>query len=129
MKNSTYTGINIQYPISIKIISGQKTIETRTYPLPEKYLNKEMALIETPGNSKKFKSRITAIIKFINCKEYKSKSEFYKDRTFHLVEKRSKWDWKDKRKFGWELTIVKIFETPIPFNKPKGIVYTKNIKI
>ena len=36
-----YTALNVQYPISQDILSGEKTIETRTYVIPEKYLGKE----------------------------------------------------------------------------------------
>lgn len=124
-----YTGINIQWPISADIVSGEKTVETRTYPLPDRYKDVEMILIETPGKKGKFKSRITAIIKFTNCINYKDKTEFYKDKSKHLVTEDSEWAWKDKKKYGWEVQIVKKFKEPIPFLQKKGIVYTKNITI
>ena len=31
------------------LLSGEKTVETRGYPLPEKYVGCELAIIETPG--------------------------------------------------------------------------------
>lgn len=129
MKSKKLNAINIQWPISEEIVSGRKTIETRTYRLPTQYLNQEMLMIETPGKSSLFKSRIVAIIRFTSCKEYKNKSDFYRDKDKHLVDKDSQWAWKDKAKFGWEVKIVKTFSPPIPFIGKKGIVYTKNITI
>ena len=115
--SKSYTGINIQWPISEDILSGSKTIETRTYPIPEKYINQDMLLIETPGKKGKFKSRITAIIRFTDSKEYKNKSDFYKDVDKHLVTKDSEWAWKNKKKYGWNVVIVKKFHKAIPFTK------------
>ena len=42
--------INVQFPISRLIIDSDKIIETRIYKIPEKYLNKEMAIVETPAS-------------------------------------------------------------------------------
>jgi len=128
-KEKTYTGINIQWPISQLILSGKKIIETRTYPIPEKYLNQEMLLIETPGKKRKFKSRITAIIKFTNCFKYKNKKEFYSDIKKHLVSRESEWAWRDKEKWGWEVEVIKLTSPSIEVTKKKGIVFTKNLKI
>jgi hypothetical protein len=125
MKN--YAGINIQWPISRDITSGKKTIETRTYPIPEKFLNKDMALIETPGAKGKFKSRIIAIIRFTSCFKYKNKNEFYKDFERHLVDPKSPWAWADKPKFGWEVEIVQLISKPIEMPKRPGIMYSKDL--
>lgn len=127
MTKKTYTGINIQWPISELILSGKKTIETRTYPIPEKYLNQEMLMIETPGKKGKFKSRIVAIIKFTECFEYKSKSEFYRDINKHYVSKNSFWAWEEKSKYGWRLIIVHKFNKSLNAPVNKGIIYTNNI--
>jgi hypothetical protein len=125
----TYSGINIQWPISETILNGRKTIETRTYPLPQKYLNKELLLIETPGSEGKFKARIIAIIVFTDCFEYKNKNEFYKQKNLHLVTPDSKWAWSNKVKFGWKLKLVKKFNKPIKAPLRKGIKFTNNIQI
>jgi hypothetical protein len=129
MKKKSYTGINIQWPISDLIINGEKIIETRTYSLPEKYLNQEMLLIETPGRNGKFKARIIAIIKFTQSFKYTSKKVFYSDVKRHCVSKDSKWAWTDKPKWGWEVKVIKKLNKPITFKGNKGIVYTKNIEI
>ena len=129
MTKKTYTGINIQWPISRKILSGEKSIETRFYPIPQHYLNKEMLLIETPGHRGKFKSRATAIIKFTKCFKYKDPKSFYADYDRHYVDKDSPWAWKDKPKWGWHVEIVRVVNPPVTFWGKKGIVYTRNILV
>lgn len=124
----TYTGINIQYPISQMILNGIKTIETRTYPIPKKFLNKEMAFIETPGKNGKFKARVIAIITFTDCFQYKNKKEFYADIKRHCVSTDSDWAWNDGEKWGWKFKIIYVFKTPIPCTS-RGIIYRKNIII
>ena len=129
MPKKEYVGVNIQYPISKDIVSGIKTIETRTYPLPAKYLNQDVVLIETPGRSKEFKARATAIIKFVKCFKYQNESEFYKDVSRHGVQKGSSWEWKDKPKYGWEVIVVELLSPPVYITKKKGIRYTLGILI
>ncbi|MDO9181319.1 MAG: hypothetical protein Q7U04_02870 [Bacteriovorax sp.] len=127
MSKKIYTGINIQWPISELILSGKKSIETRTYPIPEKYLNQDMLMIETPGKNGKFKARIVAIIKFTECIEYRNKKEFYNDSDKHFVMPDSEWAWVDKKKIGWKVTVLEIFKLPKLAPTKKGIVFTKNI--
>ena len=123
-------GINIQFPISAHIVSGEKIIETRTYGIPEHYLNKEIILVETPGKSKEFEARAVAIIKFSDSFKYKHENEFYKDINRHLVDKDSPWAWKkDKPKWGWALEVIKVFKYPVLVKEKRGIVFTKEISI
>lgn len=129
MSKKTYTGINIQWPISELILSGQKTIETRTYPIPVQYLNQDLLVIETPGKREKFKARIVAIIKFSHCIEYKNKIEFYKDTNKHFVTPDSIWAWGEKEKYGWEISYIKKLSEITPAPLKKGIVFTKNISL
>lgn len=124
--SKSYTGINIQWPISQEILSGEKSVETRTYNIPAEYLNKEMLLIETPGKRGRFKSRAIAVIKFTNCYPYKSKTHFYSESKLHLVEKGSLWDWTDKKKWGWKVEVIKRLTPFLEINQ-RGIVYRKNI--
>ena len=124
----TYPGINIQWPISELILSGEKTIETRTYPIPKKYLNQEMVLVETPGSKGKFKARTRAIIKFTDCFQYKNEKEFYDDFERHRVSKNSLWAWSDdKPKWGWVAKVIRIIKLPASIPNKRGIIYTKNI--
>ena len=127
MTKKPYTGINIQWPISTAIIAGKKTIETRTYPIPPPYLNKEMLLIETPGRAGKFKSRATAIIKFTQCFKYPDRQTFYADYPLHHIDKNSPWAWQDKPKWGWHVEVVRAINPPVTFLGKKGIVYTNGI--
>ena len=127
MAKKSYPGINIQWPISELILSGEKTIETRTYPISEKYLNQEMVLIETPRSKGKLKARTRAIIVFEECFQYKNKKEFYEDYECHRVEKGSTWDWKDKPKWGWKVKVKTLTEKQMV--SQKGIVFTSSITI
>lgn len=129
MTKNKYTGINIQHPISQLIIKGEKTIETRTYAIPKKYLNQEMLLIETPGKKNNFISRIIGIIKFTNCFQYTTKKEFYSQELDHCVSKTSKWAWKDGEKWGWSVKVLKIISPSLEYTKKKGIQYTLNIEL
>ena len=129
MTTKTYTGINIQYPISQLIIEKKKTIETRTYPIPPNYLGQEMALIETPGKTGKFKARIIAIIKFTDCFQYKNKKEFYAQSNLHCVTPDSIWAWYDGEKWGWPVEVIKILQTPIELKKRGGIKYNRGLTI
>ncbi len=129
MAKKTYTGVNIQWPISELILSGEKAIETRTYALPLKYLNEPMVLIETPGKQGKFKARMVALIKFTESFKYKNKAAFYKDLHRHKVTKDSLWAWSDEKpKWGWGVEVLKTFEAK-PAPKKKGIVFTKDISL
>lgn len=125
----TYSGINIQYPISRLLMDGSKTVETRTYPIPEKYLNKELLFIETPGRNGSFEARIVGKIKFSSCFEYPSPEKFYEDIDRHKVDSNSSYAWKDKSKWGWIVSSYKPLKDPVPAPKKKGICFTKDIKI
>jgi hypothetical protein len=126
----TLGGINVQYPITKLIITGKKTVETRTYPLPELYVGKEVFLVETPGTQGKFKARIIAIVKFSQSFHYRTKKEFYADFPLHQVSPDSPWAWTtSKKKWGWPVEVVKVLKTPVVVKKKKGIKYTKKITI
>lgn len=126
----TLTGINIQYPISRLILSGEKTIETRTYPIPEHYIGKELAIIETPGQNGNFSARIIGTVIFSRCFLYRGKAAFYNDVKRHHVTPDSPWRWNnDKPKWGWEISKVKRLKHFIPPPIRRGIVYTKDISL
>lgn len=127
MKRKKFTGINIQYPISDLILNGKKKIETRTYPIPEKLIGLPLLIIETPGKSAKFSSRIVGIIIFEGSFKYEDEKAFYKDSPLHFVDKNSPWKWTSKGKWGWKITSVKKFKFQYDAPRKKGIVYTNNI--
>ncbi|MBI4041864.1 MAG: hypothetical protein HY391_00145 [Deltaproteobacteria bacterium] len=122
-------GINIQYPWSQHILSGKKTIETRTYPIPRKFIGQELAIIETPGKEGNFKARIAGIIVFGDSFEYRTKQQFYADSDKHLVTADSAYAWKSGRKFGWPVLRVERRERKLPPGFKKGIIYAKDVEV
>lgn len=130
MKKNIYTGINIQFPISRLILSGEKTIETRTYPIPDRLIGTELAIVETPGKKGNFKSRVIGLITFGESFKYSSKKEFYQDISKHCVTPDSAWAWDSKKgKWGWKILSVTALTKEIPLKKRSGIVYSTDIKI
>lgn len=124
MSNNKLPGINIQAPWARLLLEGKKQIETRTYALPEKYVGKDLWLIETPGSLGKFKARVIGVIRFSESKEYRSKAEFNSDVDLHLIHPdNQEYRWRAGiRKFGWIVERVsRIEEFKAPF--PRGIVY------
>lgn len=122
-------GINIQYPWSQYLLDGKKTIETRTYSIPKKFIEQEMAIIETPGEEGNFKARIAGIIVFGESFEYKTKQEFYADAGRHLVTENSAYAWKMGRKFGWPVLRVERIEKELPKEFKKGIIYARDVEV
>lgn len=125
----TYTGLNIQFPISELITSKKKSIETRTYPIPDKYKNVPMLMVETPGPKGNFKSRIVAVIVFEDSFKYDNANAFYADKSKHHVTPDSDWAWQDSRpKWGWKIKSVKKVK-PREVRKRLGIKYTLNLSL
>ena len=117
-------GINIQTPWARLLLSKKKQIETRTYPLPIKYLGQDLWLIETPGRLGKFKARVIGVIRFSGYKHYKSKAEFYEDCDLHLIQPGNHdYAWRSGvMKYGWVVESVReVDEFVAP--SPRGIVY------
>jgi hypothetical protein len=120
-------GLNVRSPWSTLLINGQKTVETRSYRLPTRLEGVELALIETPGKSAKFKSRIIGTITFSSCVQYSSKEQWESDESRHNVSINDKtYGWKDKPKFGWIVQSVKKFKNPVDPPTKRGIIYAKN---
>jgi len=120
-------GLNIQAPWSTLLINGQKSVETRSYRLPQRLEGVELALIETPGKSAKFKSRIIGTITFSGCFQYSSKEQWQDDNSRHKVDINDKtYGWKDKPKFGWIVQSVKKFKKPVDPPAKRGIIYANN---
>ncbi len=128
MSRGTLSAINIQFPISQLILSGEKIVETRTYPLPKNYEGKELFIIETPGKSGNFEARIVGKIVFSGCFPYANSKTFYADYERHKVDRSSPWKWKDSSpKWGWLIAHVEPFKAPKRAPKKKGIVFTRNV--
>jgi hypothetical protein len=120
------TGLNIQIPWSTLLINGDKSVETRSYHLPEKYVGVELALIETPGKYGQFKSRIIGTITFSHSFQYPDKQSWIDDYNRHKVEELDEfYSWNpDKPRYGWVVSNIEKFDEPIPYLKKKGIVFT-----
>jgi hypothetical protein len=125
------TGINIQIPWSFLLINGDKSVETRSYPLPEKYEGVELALIETPGKYGRFKSHIIGTVTFSHSFKYPDKQSWIDDYNRHKVEELDEfYSWNpNKPKYGWVVSDIQKFDHPIPAPKKKGIIFTKNCKV
>ncbi len=128
-------GINIQWPWSQKLLSGEKTIETRSYPIPAKYIGKELALIETPGPLGKrngiSKSRIIGTITFSSCKKYETKESWLSDQRHHLVSAGdSCYDYDAKvPKWGWIVSLVIPLKETVSAPLKRGIVFATKCSI
>jgi hypothetical protein len=125
------TGINIQAPWAYLLINGSKSVETRSYPLPQKYEGVELALIETPGKSKKFKSRIIGTITFSHSFEYRDENDWKNDFNRHKVhETCSLYGWYDnKLKCGWVVSNIKKFDEPFDPPRQRGIIFVSGCNV
>jgi hypothetical protein len=128
-------GINIQYPWSELLLSGAKTIETRTYALPKKYIGIELAIIETPGLTKESrasrKSRIAGTITFGLPFKY-SEAKWKSDVKKHLVpvnDPAFSWRARKKEIWGWPVIQVRRINPPLPAPVTRGIVFARVCKI
>ena len=119
------TGLNIQIPWSTLLINGEKSVETRSYPLPKKYVGEKLALIETPGKYGLFKSRIIGTITFSHSFKYGSKNEWLDDYDRHLVDKDDEdYGWKYyKSKHGWIVSNIVKFNSPLDPPSKRGIIF------
>ncbi len=133
----TIPGINVQWPWSELLISGKKTVETRTYPLPEKYIGVELALIETPGSKGKKeagikKARVIGTITFGEAFKYRTESEWKGDEQRHLVDTSDpQFSWKKRKQnvWGWTVIRFKRFKRAIPAPNKRGIVFATSCKV
>ena len=121
-------GINIQTPWSELLINGLKTVETRTYHLPHKYIGEELALIETPGRYGRFKARIIGTITFSHSFKYPDLKAWQDDHNRHFVETNDPvYSWNDKPKYGWVVCSVEKFDEPLDIVGKRGIIFTSNL--
>ncbi|MDW8191230.1 MAG: hypothetical protein RMK80_09685 [Pseudobdellovibrionaceae bacterium] len=127
-------GLNIQWPWSEKILCGEKTIETRHYPLPQHYLNQPLALIETPGpfgKKRGIKASIRGIIFFNQCYLYKNFEHWRSEYDQHRVSP------DDPQfayhsgcvKYAWVIKKVITLNPPLPPPDRRGIVFTTNVQV
>lgn len=131
----TTPGINVRWPWSEFIANGTKTIETRAYPLPVKYLNQIIAIIETQGDrstsSGISKARIVALVRISKCYRYGSRSQWVADKARHKVAEDDpsfKYD-ENSEKWAWVIDSVRKIYPPVAPPKKRGIKYAKACSI
>jgi hypothetical protein len=125
-------GINIQWPWSEYILSGKKTIETRSYPIPKKHIGNPLAVIETPGKLKKGqKARIIGIVVFKSDIIYTSKKHWKGDKGKHLViEGDALFNFSpNKPKYGWIIDRFISFKHLEALPRTRGIVFANNCEV
>jgi hypothetical protein len=133
-KKRTIPGMNIQWPWSRLILEGKKTIETRHYPLPQKYLGQPLAIIETPGRSGKksgVKSAVIGVIVFSDCYQYKNRRHWLSEQRLHLVKPNDNlFAWtKAKQKWAWVIEKTFLFPIARPAPKNRGIIFCSEIEV
>ena len=110
-----HTIFEVSYPWTERLLNGKKTIETRTYALPNKYLHRTLALYETHTKSNTssgggMRDRCVGLIEFGSCKEYLTKEEWSNDSAQHCVAPDAaadKFGWIDGiPRYGWKVAYV-----------------------
>jgi hypothetical protein len=125
-------GLNIQAPWSELIVSLQKVVETRGYPLPEKFKGKPIAVIETPGRNKSLgKAKIIGVVVFSESFKYENRNQWLKDFDRHVVNQDDpifKFI-ENKPKHGWVVECAFRLESPVPPPKKRGIIFASECVI
>lgn len=129
-------GLNVQWPWSQLLLDGKKTIETRSYTIPNWMVGKDVALIETPGpRGLKIagirKAQIVGVIRFSAAFQYKSKANWIADFERHRVDEYDpKFAWNQKKpKFGWVVDRCVRLKTPLRPPRTRGYVFAKGCKV
>jgi len=135
-KYKVLDGINIQWPWSELLISGKKSVETRSYALPKRLYGVELAIIETPGKDGKSKAgieraRIIGTIVFDDCYQYRSKNHWLSERAKHRVQQddRLYGFTADKEKWAWTVKKIEKLDLSAPPPRKRGIIFAKNCKV
>jgi len=129
-------GINIQWPWSDLLLSGQKSVETRSYRLPKRLEGVELAVIETPGKRGRKdagveKARIIGTIIFETSYRYKNERHWKGEIDKHLVESSDplfKFK-KDKEKWAWVVKRIARLDKPVPPPIKRGIIFAKKCRV
>ena len=125
-------GLNVQWPWSQLLLDGTKTVETRHYALPIKHVDRQLALIETPGpNGKCYagiqRARIIGLIVFSESFQYLSYSDWSRDCSRHRVSTNdAAFLYGEKPKWGWLVASVTALAVPVEPPMPRGIVFASN---
>jgi hypothetical protein len=122
--------LNVQVPWSALLLSGSKTVETRGYALPSKYVNVPLLVVETPGSHGRTfgveTARSTGILVFSHCFQYSNEEHWKSDVNRHRVEPGHPLFGyvPTKPKWGWVVAHASVFPKPEPAPLRRGIVFT-----
>ena len=99
-------GLFVQRPFASSLVHGRKTVETRSYKLPDHMLGKMAYIIETPRREHRRtgdRGMIVGTVRFDGWKLYTSREEWEADAHLHLVLPADPlYGWRDdKPKYGW----------------------------
>ncbi|KAK9803040.1 hypothetical protein WJX72_012526 [[Myrmecia] bisecta] len=109
--------LECQAPWCARILSGEKTVECRRYPLPSKLQGKAIWLVESCGeegvpvlgdvvNAGDPAGTIVGWVEFAGCKAYKCEADFISDVAKHCVQPGNAFSWKAGQTeaiYGWEV--------------------------
>jgi len=140
VNSKKYFGLEMQYPWSVRLLQGQKTIEVRNYKLPETLIGRKIFILEskqgndgvsalddtielTPRESSTLAStngpatenavRVAGWCIFDTIKCYKNKSDFEADESQHLVSPNSGYAWQPEKTtilYGWVVKEIVHYE-------------------
>lgn len=96
----TLPGLYVRKPYAIDLAYGRKTVETRGYRPPEKYLGEWVAIIETGSQ----KSSVVGIASLCGWDWYADEEEWEADASRHLIPTGDpQYGWgTTKEKYGWQ---------------------------
>lgn len=121
--------LEVQLPYSRLILNGTKSIETRSYPLPDDLRGARILLCESlPGEdgisglgdsiaASQDGLSLVGEMFISDVKEYVSGDEWDSDRGEHMVPKESAYEWaptESGRRYGWIIKKVISYEIALP---------------
>lgn len=121
--------LEVQSPYSRLILNGKKSIETRSYPLPDDLRGARILLCESLPSEDGVSNLGDSIAAsqdglslvgemFISrFKEYETEAEWESDRGEHMVPKESMYEWaptESGRRYGWIIDQVVPYEVALP---------------
>lgn len=126
--------LEVQSPFSGLILSGEKSIETRAYPLPNYLHGVGILLCESSSgedcvscvgdNVTEAQVGLSLVgeVFFSDSKEYHTNVEWDIDREKHQVPKYSKYEWAPTEtgiRYGWRIERVIVYTPPLPVPQMK----------
>ena len=119
--------LEIQPPYGNLILSGQKSVETRRYPLPKELIGHKIYLfgknsVGTDGISSiqdqilegQVDLKIWGQVIFSEIFMYETKEQWDNDRLLHRVGESSVYDWSNESVvWGWRVTMAECWQDPL----------------